>query len=167
MEIHVNGKAGHESHDSCVEETEEDCGSEEGNDSNNDHWAKKTADFFSIFGDEFHDSVKTEEISNNNSNFTEKGEDLGNEVGKTELKHVLNVQEETVPGRTTEAVTRDGHVGKGSGVQVIANLFDASQNAVTTGNQAFDHCVFTTGLSCLLGNVKEDESNKLDYCNNE
>jgi hypothetical protein len=97
IDVEVNSVACHHLHNGDVEQTNKDVGSEPGHESNNNHRSHKTSDFFSVFGDVFHDEIEGEQVSANDGNLAQKYEDLGKHVGETELKAMLDVQKESIP----------------------------------------------------------------------
>jgi len=114
-----------------------------------------------------HDQVHAEQVGTYNTYFTEKGKDLCNKVSEREFQEMLNIQKEPIPGSGAESISRDGHVCESSSVDVVTNLFDASQNAISASNEALDSLVVSTSLGSLLSDIKEDKSNSLNHSNDE
>jgi hypothetical protein len=80
---------------------------------------------------------------------------------------VLEVQEETGPGGTAEVISGNSHVSKSSFIEVIADLLEASKEALSDLNDNLNSWVFTTCILKLLGDVDEDDSDKSYDSNDE
>jgi hypothetical protein len=75
---------------------------------------------------------------------------------------VLDVQQEAIPSRGAEVLSRNCHVAEAAGVDVVTNLFEAGKDAIGASYNNFNCLVFTTRLLCLLREVDKDDADELD-----
>jgi hypothetical protein len=165
MEITVNCKTGHQSHNCSFENTKEEGSSEERNKSNNNNWSPNAANF--SMSNMFHYKQEGEAVSNSNSNLSEKNEYLSNQVSKGELKAVLDVKKESVPCSHAEVITSNSNIGKSGLVDIVNNLFNALKNAFSNADNKLDNLIVTSGLFSFLGKVHKYKFDELNNSNNE
>lgn len=98
VQVVIDGTASHQGENSGVEQSQEHGGSEEGHHCDNGHWAHDTngGTFFGDFSDH---QDKEEAVSDYDGDLSNQDEHLSQKVGPCELKHVLKVKQETIPGR--------------------------------------------------------------------
>lgn len=167
MQVHVHSEAGHESQDGVLEDTKEQGGSDECDETGDCDWSPQAVGIVGATSAVLENEHKGEAVNNNEGNFTEQDEDLGDVVGESESKHVLDVQKESFPGTLTEAVTGNGDVGESSLVDVVADLLNAGEDAFGNADDGFDQLVASGGLLGFLGEVQEDKFDEFYQGNDE
>lgn len=167
VHVKIDTKWSKESHDCLFEEWKEEGSGKVGHEANHNDWAPWRGDLSSVFSDVSHDELEGEAVSNNDSDLSDEDEDLGNHIREGELKSVLQVKEETIPGWAQERVACDSHIAESSLIEIVTNLLDAAEVALSTIYQALNGWIFTTHGFCFLGHVVENEFNKSDQSNNE
>jgi len=80
-------------------------------------------------------------VTGHDGNLSDESEHRGDDIGEPELGQMLQVEEESVPGRSAEAFSRDSHVCKCELVDIITNLLNAPEAAVGASYHRFDDWV--------------------------
>jgi len=168
IKIDINAKAGDKSKNGFIKEAEENAGANVGNGSNDEGWYHPAiSSYLFEISSNRHKPIEEHQVDNYDSELTKKDETLGEEVSEGKFHGVLHVEEETVPSRFTEAISRYGHVRVCWFVDVIADFLETCDAASGDSDNNFDDGVFSWGLSCILGNDQEANLDELNDRNNE
>mmetsp|Transcript_37007 Transcript_37007/g.56741 ORF Transcript_37007/g.56741 Transcript_37007/m.56741 type:complete len:224 (-) Transcript_37007:1333-2004(-) len=134
VEVHVDGQAVNGGEHSLVEESEEDGGGNEGQESHHDNRPSEGVHLGGIADDVGHRKVHEAAVKGNDHHRSNEHEEGGELVGEVELDAVLQVDQEAVPGRGAVALAGDGHECVGELRQVLNHVLEATSAAESDGS---------------------------------
>lgn len=109
-------------------------------------------------GDVFADDEVRQDIGKQHEEETDENIHLGEGLSKIEFGHVLQVDDESVPGTGAERVSTDSHVGISDGIDILDNIFNALEAAL---------CTSCSGVVTLSLNIFEKGLDESDDGHNE
>jgi len=82
-------------------------------------------------------------ICSSDSKLTDENEHLSDKVCKCKFGHVSHLEQEHTPSRVAEAISSDSLIGIGRFIEIITNLFDASEAASSASYDSFDYSILS------------------------
>lgn len=128
-EFSVNTHALEGGNDCFVKETHEKAACNQGEHNDDRCWETLVSDQLIGMGDIVADDEVGHDVGKGHEEETDEDIHQGEGLSKVELGHVLQVDDESVPGTGAERVSTDGHVGIGDGIDVLDDIFNALEAA--------------------------------------
>jgi len=162
-EFSVNTHALECSNDCFIKESHEKTACNQGVHGDDHSWESLIGNLIVSVGDVFADDEVGQDIGKQHEEETDEHIHLGEGLSKIEFGHVLQVDDESVPGTGAERVSTDSHVGISDGIDVLNNLFDALEAACCTLSCG----VVTLSVNAFAKDLDEgdDSHNERSVCN--
>tara|TARA_B110000285_G_C15102332_1_gene605737 strand:+ start:369 stop:725 length:357 start_codon:yes stop_codon:yes gene_type:complete len=113
----------------------------------------------------YHKEQEGATVDHNDEQLAHKYEYPCQSVSARKFKSVRYIQQEPIPSRVTEVITRDRHLRVGCFAHVLGMFINNSYDTVTTADAGFFYTVISLSLYGNLGDILEYELNDLTNAN--